>query len=184
MSVSAPLESRVVGPDPLAFRAVCGTFATGVTVVTADAPDGPQGGTVNSFTSLSADPPQIIVCLARTSRTWQAVEASGTFAVNILAADQQAVARLFASREPDKMARAAWTPGANGAPVLDGVAGAIECTLTAALEQATHMLLIGAVTAAVSRSDADPLVFFRSTMHEGLGRTGSAAPAAAPAARA
>jgi len=175
MSVSAqldrsgPADPGPAGLDPLAFRAVCGTFATGVTVVTADAPDGPQGGTVNSFTSLSADPPQIIVCLAKTTRTWQAVEAAGAFAVNILAADQQQVARLFASREPDKMAAAAWTPGRNGAPVLDGVAGTIECTLTAALEQATHMLLIGAVTSAVSRADADPLIFFRSAMHEGLG---------------
>jgi 3-hydroxy-9,10-secoandrosta-1,3,5(10)-triene-9,17-dione monooxygenase reductase component len=170
MSVSAQLDrTRPAGPDPLAFRAGCSTFATGVTVVTADSPDGPQGGTVNSFTSLSADPPQVIVCLSRTSRTWQAVEASGAFAVNILAADQQQVARLFASREPAKMAAAACAPGANGAPVLDGVAGAIECTLTAALEQATHMLLIGVVTAATSRPDADPLIFFRSTMHEGLG---------------
>src|SRR5688500_10700446 len=99
MSVPAQLERTMsagpvsagpvsAGPGPLAFRAVCGTFATGVTVVTADAPDGPQGGTVNSFTSLSADPPQVIVCLAKTSRTWQAVEATGAFAVNILAADQ------------------------------------------------------------------------------------------------
>lgn len=123
MSVSAQLDRTrpaggPAGPDPLAFRAVCGTFATGVTVVTADSPDRPQDGTVNSSTSLSADPPPVIVCLARTSRTWQAVEASGAFAVNILAADQRQVARLFASR--------------------------------------------------ASRPDADPLIFFRSTMHEGL----------------
>jgi 3-hydroxy-9,10-secoandrosta-1,3,5(10)-triene-9,17-dione monooxygenase reductase component len=185
MSVSAQLDRTgsagppSAGPDPLAFRAVCGTFATGVTVVTADAPDGPRGGTVNSFTSLSTEPPQVIVCLAKSSRTWQAVEASGAFAVNILSADQQQVARLFASREPAKMARAAWTSGRNGAPVLDGAAGAIECTLSAALEQATHMLVIGSVTAATHRPDADPLIFFRSTLHEGLGRTGGPAPHAA-----
>jgi 3-hydroxy-9,10-secoandrosta-1,3,5(10)-triene-9,17-dione monooxygenase reductase component len=154
--------------DPLAFRAVCGSFATGVTIVTTDGPDGPQGGTVNSFTSLSVDPPQIIVCLARTSRTWQAIETSGAFAVNILAADQQGLARLFASREEDKLRHVDWQPGANAAPVLTGVAGAIECTLSAAIEQATHMLVIGAVTHAVHRLDTDPLIFFRSTMHEGL----------------
>lgn len=155
-------------PDPQAFRAVCGTFATGVTVVTTDGPDGPHGGTVNSFTSLSADPPQVIVCLARNSRTWRAVEASGRFAVNILSAGQQDLARLFASREADKMARVGWSPAANGAPLLDGAVASIECTLTAALEQATHMLLIGSVTAAVHHADRDPLIFFRSTMHEGL----------------
>jgi 3-hydroxy-9,10-secoandrosta-1,3,5(10)-triene-9,17-dione monooxygenase reductase component len=155
-------------PDPQAFRAVCGTFATGVTVVTTEGPDGPHGGTVNSFTSLSADPPQVIVCLARHSRTWQAVEASGSFAVNILSADQQDVARLFASRESDKLGRVGWTPAANGAPLLDGVVGSIECTLTAALEQSTHMLLIGSVTAAVHHGGREPLIFFRSTMHEGL----------------
>lgn len=167
---AAPPAPLLPAPDPLAFRAVCGTFATGVTVVTSSGPDGPQGGTVNSFTSLSAEPPQVIVCLARQSRTWQAIEAAGSFAVNILAADQQAVARLFASREQDKMAHVDWAPGVNGDPVLAGAAGSIECTLSAALEQATHMLLIGSVTAATHRHDADPLIFFRSTMHEGLGR--------------
>jgi 3-hydroxy-9,10-secoandrosta-1,3,5(10)-triene-9,17-dione monooxygenase reductase component len=155
-------------PDPQAFRAVCGTFATGVTVVTTDGPDGPHGGTVNSFTSLSADPPQVIVCLARHSRTWRAVEAAGTFAVNILSAGQEDVARLFASREQDKMARVDWTPAANGAALLEGVVASIECTLTAAIEQATHMLLIGSVTAAAHHSGREPLIFFRSTMHAGL----------------
>jgi 3-hydroxy-9,10-secoandrosta-1,3,5(10)-triene-9,17-dione monooxygenase reductase component len=155
-------------PDPLTFRAVCGTFATGVTVVTTTGPDGPQGGTVNSFTSLSVDPPQVIVCLAKESRTWKAIEASGSFAVNILAADQQAVARLFASRDADKADRVAWEAGHNGAPVLGGVVGALECTLSAALEQATHMLVIGSVTHAVHHADRDPLIFFRSAMHEGL----------------
>jgi 3-hydroxy-9,10-secoandrosta-1,3,5(10)-triene-9,17-dione monooxygenase reductase component len=164
MTIEAPATTR---PDPQAFRAVCGTFATGVTVVTTDGPDGPQGGTVNSFTSLSADPPQVIVCLAKHSRTWRAVESSGTFAVNILSAGQEDVARLFASRDETKMAHVDWSPAANGAPLLDGVVASIECTLTAALEQATHMLLIGSVTAA-EHNGGDPLIFFRSTMHPGL----------------
>lgn len=178
MTIEASLPApSVPGLDPLAFRAVCGTFATGVTVVTTTGPDGPHGGTVNSFTSLSADPPQVIVCLAKHTRTWKAIEASGSFAVNILAADQQDVARLFASRDEDKMSRVDWVAGDNtGAPLLTGAAGTIECTLSAALEQATHMLVIGAVRTAGHRPDADPLIFFRSAMHEGL-HTGSTASA-------
>jgi 3-hydroxy-9,10-secoandrosta-1,3,5(10)-triene-9,17-dione monooxygenase reductase component len=168
MTAHAETGAVPARPDPFAFRAVCGTFATGVTVVTASAADGPHGGTVNSFTSLSADPPQVIVCLARASRTWRAVESSETFAVNILAADQQHVARLFASQEPAKLGQVGWSSGHNGAPVLHGAAGTLECTLSAALEQATHMLVIGSVTHAVSRPDAAPLIFFRSAMHEGL----------------
>jgi len=169
MTIEASLPApSVPGLDPLAFRAVCGTFATGVTVVTTSGPDGPHGGTVNSFTSLSAEPAQVIVCLARHTRTWKAIESSGSFAVNILAADQQSVARLFASREEDKMSRVDWAAGVTGAPLLTGAAGTIECTLSAALEQSTHMLVIGAVRTAAHRPDADPLIFFRSTMHEGL----------------
>ena len=165
MTIEAPASARL---DPQAFRAVCGTFATGITVVTTDGPEGPHGGTVNSFTSLSADPPQVIVCLAKHSRTWRAVEASGVFAVNILSAAQGDIARLVASREPDKMGHVGWSPAPNGAPLLDGVVASMECTLTAALEQATHMLLIGSVTGAVHHAGQEPLIFFRSTMHEGL----------------
>lgn len=155
--------------DPALFRAVCGTFATGVTVVTAHGPDGPQGCTVNSFASLSLDPPQIVVCLARASRTWYAAEAAGGVAVNILAADQRDVAQLFASGEPDKLARVEWTPGRGGAPVLRGAAAHLECRLVGTFRQATHMLLIGAVTHAEHRAESDPLIFFRSRLHEGIG---------------
>ena len=153
--------------DPAAFRQVCGTFATGVTVVTTSGPDGPYGATVNAFTSLSVDPPQVLVCLAQTSRTWAAVQEAGRFAVNILAADQEDVARLLATSAPDKMDRVAWTPGTNGSPVLDGVVGALECDLSAALAQATHMVLIGRVSHAVHVPVGDPLIFFRSAMHAG-----------------
>jgi 3-hydroxy-9,10-secoandrosta-1,3,5(10)-triene-9,17-dione monooxygenase reductase component len=155
--------------DPDLFRAVCGTFATGVTVVAAQGPNEPHGSTVNSFASLSLCPPQIVVCLARSSRTWNAVEAAGAFAVNILAAGQRDVARLFASGEPDKLSRVDWAPGQNGAPLLRGAAAHLECRLTGVFPQATHMLLIGSVTHAAHRTDANPLIFFRSRMHDGVG---------------
>jgi 3-hydroxy-9,10-secoandrosta-1,3,5(10)-triene-9,17-dione monooxygenase reductase component len=161
-------------PDAALFRAACGTFATGVTVVTAHAPTGPQGATVNSFASLSVEPPQVVVCLARTSRTWSAAEAAGAFAVNVLAAEQRDVARLFASGAQDKLARVAWRPGFGGAPVLDGAAAHFECRLAGALRRATHMLLIGEVVHAEHRADAEPLIFFRSRMHEGLGMAAAA----------
>lgn len=173
MSIAAELPSGAcrssLASDSLAFRAVCGAFATGVTVVTTQGPEGPQGATVNSFTSLTLDPPQVLVCLAKESRTWKAVEESGRFAVNILSAGQETVARLFASHDPDKMSQVGWSTGTNGSPVLDDVVGVIECELSAALEQSTHMVLIGSVTGAEHEPGHLPLIFFRSTLHEGLG---------------
>lgn len=150
------------------FRSVCANFATGVTVVTTNLPSGPAGGTVNAFTSLSTDPPQIIVCLNKLSRTWNAIEESGAFAVNMLGADQEHIAKLFASKEPDKFSEFKWVHGTTGSPILEGSIGLIECSLIEALPQSTHMLLIGSVVNARLGVHNDPLIFFRSSMHSGI----------------
>lgn len=172
MSVAAGMPANTRGnsatSDWLAFRAVCATFATGVTVVTTSTPEGPHGATVNAFTSLTVDPPQVLVCLAKDSRTWKAVERSGRFAVNILSAGQEQVARRFASHDRDKMGQVRWHAGINGSPVLEGVVGVIECDLSAALEQSTHMVVVGAVTHAGNGPGHAPLIFFRSRLYDGL----------------
>lgn len=146
------------------FRAVCGSFVTGVTVVTASSADGSHGSTVNSFASLSVTPPRIIICLAKTTSTLRHVLASGRFSVNILSDEQESVARVFASRQADKLSSVAWTTGMNGSPVLDDAMATLECSVVEAQEQETHILIVGQVTRAEHDSSASPLVFFRSTM--------------------
>lgn len=151
----------------LDFRTVCGSFVTGVTVVTARSANGVHGSTVNSFTSLSASPAQIIVCLAKSSATLAHVRASGHFAVNILAAEQTDVARVFASKVEDKLSTVDWSTGRNGAPIIDGSASSLECDVIDVQEQATHMLVIGRVTGMQHNPTAAPLVFYRSTLSAG-----------------
>ncbi|NYD54914.1 flavin reductase family protein [Microbacterium pseudoresistens] len=153
--------------DQREFRAVCGSFVTGVTVVTASSASGSHGSTVNSFTSLSTEPPQVVVCLARNTQTLRHVRASGRFAVNILAAGQTDVARIFASKSPDKLGQVGWHVAENGAPLLDGAVSTLECDVATMQEEATHMLVIGRVTAVRHDQDAAPLVFFRSTISAG-----------------
>jgi len=153
--------------DQLEFRAVCGSFVTGVTVVTASSASGSHGSTVNSFTSLSTSPAQVIVCLARNTQTLRHIRASGRFAVNILSSDQTDVARIFASKAEDKLVQVPWAAGVNGAPHIDGVVSTLECDVATMQEEATHMLVIGRVTRVRHDSAAAPLVFFRSTISSG-----------------
>jgi flavin reductase (DIM6/NTAB) family NADH-FMN oxidoreductase RutF len=172
MSITAPATPATLAaqPDELTaadFRAVCSSFVTGVTVVTARSAGGVHGSTVNSFTSLSTSPPQIIVCLARTTATLGHVLASGKLAVNILSHDQEQVARVFASKESDKLGRVDWSTGTNGAPLISGSMASLECTVTDVQEQSTHMLIVCQVTRAVHEPAAAPLVFFRSAMTAG-----------------
>lgn len=165
MTVSTdPLEA----PTADAFRTACAQFATGVVAVTASADGLAFGGTVNSFTSLSLDPPQVIVCLARTSTTWSAIERSRAFAVNVLAADQLAVARLLASKDPAKMTRIATRPGVRGLPLIEGALSSFECTLAEAIPSGTHVVLIGRVLRARSEGAGAPAVFFRSQLVAGM----------------
>lgn len=161
----APLAGRAE-----AFRAVCAQFATGVVVVTTSTSAGDFGATVNAFTTLSIEPPQVLVCLARTSSTWAAIEEAGAFAVNVLAADQVALARLFATKQPDKFTRAQVTarPGGVGAPVIEGALCTLECTLAEAFARNTHVVLIGQVSGWRHDPAKAPALFFRSRLYEGF----------------
>jgi 3-hydroxy-9,10-secoandrosta-1,3,5(10)-triene-9,17-dione monooxygenase reductase component len=153
-----------------AFRAACAQFATGVLVVTTSTPDGDFGATVNAFTALTLEPPQVLVCLARTSRTRAAIEEARVFAVNVLAADQVAVARLFATAEPDKFSRlpVPMRRGATGVPVLDGALCTLECRLTDAIAKDTHVVLIAGVVRVRHDPVKKPALFFRSRFYQGF----------------
>ena len=155
-------------PTAEEVRAACAQFATGVVAVTATADGLAFGGTVNSFTSLSLEPPQVIVCLARTSTTWSAIERSRAFAVNVLAAEQLDVARLLASKDPAKMTRIATRPGTRGLPLIEGALSVFECTLAEAIPSGTHVVLIGRVVRVRSEGAGAPALFFRSRLVAGM----------------
>ncbi len=160
MSEPASGDGRV---DPRTMRDVLGHFASGVTVVTAQGDDGPIGFTCQSFSSLSLDPPLVVVAPARTSRTWPRLRALGRFCVNVLAEDQTELALTFARSGADKFAGVPWRPGRLGQPVLEDVVAWIDCELWAEYDGGDHTL----VAARVLDLDADPgrrpLLFHRGS---------------------
>lgn len=151
--------------DARAFRQVMGSFPTGVTVVTGVGAAGiPLGLTVNSFTSVSLDPPLVLVCIGRDASSHDALVAGAGFAVNILADDQDALARRFASEPaPDRFDGVAWARGPNGAPVLEGAAAWLACAVDAVHPGGDHSILVGRVeTGAASGRGA--LAFYRGSL--------------------
>ncbi|MFB7598349.1 flavin reductase family protein [Streptomyces sp. NPDC056160] len=151
--------------DDAPLREVMSTFCTGVAVVTALQPDGrPAGMAVQSFASVSLDPPLVCFCPAHTSSTWPKIRAAGRFAVSVLAADQQALSRQLAVTGGDKFAGVAWHPGANGAPLLDGALATVECDLAGTLPGGDHTIVLGRVTALARRTPGTgPLLYYRRT---------------------
>lgn len=117
--------------DAADLRRVAGHFTTGVTVVTATQEGRPCGLTVNSFTSVSLDPPLVLVCLARSARAYGCVDRAGRFVVNVLAEGQEDVARLFASRSEDKFGGLAYHASRHGNPIIDGAHAWLECEVVA-----------------------------------------------------
>jgi 3-hydroxy-9,10-secoandrosta-1,3,5(10)-triene-9,17-dione monooxygenase reductase component len=147
--------------DQREFRDVLGTFPTGVTVVTARGPGGPAGLTTNAFTSVSLDPPLVLVCFDNASRTLPVVRASGRFAVNVLRAGQEDLAAVFASKrvQAEKFAEVSHAEQ-GGVPVLDDALAWLVCDVTELLPGGDHTIGIGAVTA-MAAFEGEPLVFQR-----------------------
>jgi flavin reductase (DIM6/NTAB) family NADH-FMN oxidoreductase RutF len=147
--------------SPEEFRAALSAYATGVTVVTAIGQNGPSGATANSVTSLSLDPPMMLACLDRGSRTLTAVRAQGRFGVNALAAGQEEIARRFARKdpEPDKWRGVQWSE-ADGLPRLSGALVWVACELRDLIDGGDHLILTGNVLAA-DAVDGQPLLFHR-----------------------
>lgn len=134
--------------DPRALRNAFGTFMTGVTVVTAnDENGGPLGFTANSFSSVSLEPPLVLVCLANTSQNFDVLVAASGFAVNILSETQVEVSNTFARPVADRFAATAWRTGPNGAPILEGVSAWFDCRMHKTIPAGDHVILIGEVVA-------------------------------------
>lgn len=148
--------------DPKDYRSVLGTFPTGVAIMTAQTPDGPHGMTVGSFTSVSLNPPLVAFFPDKSSSSFPQIREAGHFMVNVLAAEQQHVCRVFASRSTDRFETVQWTPSmATGAPVIDGCLAWIECTIEAINEAGDHYIVIGRVLDLRAGRDRAPLVFHR-----------------------
>jgi flavin reductase (DIM6/NTAB) family NADH-FMN oxidoreductase RutF len=143
------------------LRRVLGHFATGVTVVTALDDDDAVGMTVNSFTSVSLDPPLVLFCVGRDSATGRRIVGSGAFAVNMLGRDQRELAGRFAAGRPDRFVGIEWTPGTTWSPILAGAMAFVDCRIAETLERGDHTVVIGAVADAGVAGAADPLLFFR-----------------------
>ena len=146
------------------FRHAIGHFATGVTVVTSLGPAGePVGTTANAVSSLSLDPPLVLVCFDRASMTLAAVRTHGAFVVNVLAAPQQHLSANFACRG----LAAAWDgvrhrPGRTGSPRLHGVLAALECTVEHRLPGGDHEIVVGRVRGVeTAGDDVAPLLYWR-----------------------
>jgi flavin reductase (DIM6/NTAB) family NADH-FMN oxidoreductase RutF len=154
------MSSAVVSSD--LFRRACALFPTGVAVLTTRAADGtPHGLTVNAFCSLSLNPPLVLVAVDRACSLLTTFETSGHFAINFLSREQRDLSVRFSELPEGRFSGISWSPGAEGAPLIEGAIGSIECRTTQIIDTGDHRALIGEVIAA-SIGEGDPLVFFRS----------------------
>ncbi len=152
--MTAKTESR-------ALRRSLGRFATGITVVTTCAPDGTLLGlTVNSFNTVSLDPPLVLWSLAKSAASHGVFEQASHFAVNVLSAGQSAISKKFAQSGGDKFQGLAWTPGIAGCPVLADCCAWFECKRVACYPGGDHTILIGQIEKFRDDVTQEPLVYF------------------------
>ena len=150
------------GSDPSTLRDALGCFGTGIVIATArDAKDAPQGLTANSFTSVSLDPPLILFCIAKHSKSLDAFVHSDTFAVNVLHIGQQPTSTRFATRDEDRFAATAWEVWDTGAPIITGSLASFECDKYGWYDGGDHYIVVGKVRRARFEPRRDPLLYFR-----------------------
>jgi len=153
-----------VAPDT--FRSVMGHFVTGITVVTTLQDGRPRGITVNALTSVSLEPPLVVVALDRRRFITPSVHQTGRYAVNVLSEDQQALSDCFAGAavtpDRDAFCGAAWTPGPTGLPLLEGAIATLECTVTETFQAGDHELFVARVDS-VGNAEPHPmpLLYYR-----------------------
>jgi flavin reductase (DIM6/NTAB) family NADH-FMN oxidoreductase RutF len=144
------------------FRRACGHFATGVAILATRTPDGtPHGLTVNSFASLSLDPPMVMAAIAHTSNQLAAFDSAPSFSINILSEEQLELSKRFARVHEDRFKDVPWIEGTLGAPLLEGSIASIECQIIHRIDVGDHRVLIGEAVDARVRAGR-PLLYFRS----------------------
>ena len=143
------------------FRQALGRFASGVTVVTCKSDRGnPCGLTVSAFSSLSLEPPLVLICIDGRASVYADLQEGSFFAVNVLAQDQESVSRRFASRDADRFKGIGYREGKTGAPLIDGALAYIECRVVHSYAGGDHTIFVGQVEAS-EVSDGKPLLYFR-----------------------
>lgn len=151
----------VMGLDPDTFRAALGRFATGVTIVTALGADGNDHGmTVSAFSSVSLVPPLVLVCIGHDASIYDVLVQASHFAVNVLSAGQEALARRFAETGAQRFAGIGYSRGERGMAVLQDVLAHVECRRVATHEAGDHTIVVGETEDAVVR-EGRPLLYYR-----------------------
>jgi flavin reductase (DIM6/NTAB) family NADH-FMN oxidoreductase RutF len=154
--------------DTWLYRRTCAQFVTGITVVTTLDSDGhPHGMTVNSFSSVSLDPPLVLVSIDLKNAILGHFISSSWFAINILAEHQEDLSRRFSSASENRFLEVSWHAGASGTPLLNGVLAHLECSVVRTFEAGDHTVLIGEVRRA-GYTEGKPLVFFDSAYRQVL----------------
>lgn len=148
------------------FRDILGRFTTGVVLVTASSADGPVGMAVNSFTSVSLDPPLIALCAAFTSTTWPSIRATGSFAVSILGDQHEELCRTFSTRGAERFSGREWSATRSGHPIPADGLGWLDCSISAIHPAGDHELVIAAATDGAVSDAANPLVFHAGRFRE------------------
>ncbi len=142
------------------FRTALGMFATGVTIVTARKANGELVGlTANSFNSVSMSPPLVLWSLAHSATSMEAFATGSHYAINILSADQQELAKQFSAKGIDRFAGVNYQLGLAGAPLIDGAAATFECFNRSRYEEGDHVIFVGEVEHCAHRSGASPLLY-------------------------
>ena len=162
MSLTLPTVRQAGRPSfsPKEFKASLAMFATGVTIVTARTTAGALIGlTANSFNSVSLNPPLVLWSLSQAATSMAALSSGSHYAINILAADQKALAERFASRQQDRWQDVPFTVGASGAPLLTGAAATFECFNRSRYAEGDHVIFVGEVERCGHRAGAAPLLF-------------------------
>lgn len=155
-----------VGADD--FKQAMQLWASGVTVVTTHSEKfGIQGMTVTAFSSVSVNPPQILVCINESADTGTGIQESQRFAVNVLSSTQQDVSNQFAggSSQEQRFQNTPWTAGITGSPILDNSIMSLECNVTEKIHAGTHWIIIGKVQNCVCRS-GEPLLYYRGAYQQ------------------
>ena len=163
---AAPRPAALLAVDRAAFVAAISGMVTSVNVLTTDGRAGRFGATVSAVTSVSADPPMVLVCLNRRSPATEAVRANGVFCLNLLAAHHSELSDVFAGRPCAGRAFdfgcAEWHPGPTGAAQLAGAAAVFDCTVESAHQAGSHTVFIGRVVG-VAAADHVPLAYCKRT---------------------
>jgi flavin reductase (DIM6/NTAB) family NADH-FMN oxidoreductase RutF len=153
-------------PDPELLKGFNRQFVTGVTVVTTKDGDAARGLAVNAYSSISLDPPLVMVCIQRTSSTWPALFTATHLGVNILSHKQRGIVSVFASKDPDKFARIDWYPGPHGSPLIPGSAAMLEAEIRERFQAKTHTIFICRVRHAEVGDEA-PMIYKAGRFFDG-----------------